>query len=98
MLYALYCKDADNSSEKRRSARPAHLKHLEELNAQQRLLLAGPLLADDSDDPILGFEGSLIVAEFENIAQAKAWIASDPYVTAGVFSSVNIHPFKKVFP
>ncbi len=99
MYYVIYCEDQDDSLEKRRSVRPAHLLRVEELQKQGRLLLAGPLLNDDDENPIIsGFKGSLIVAEFENKEQAKAWAAADPYVTADVYRRVNIIPFKKVFP
>jgi uncharacterized protein YciI len=42
--------------------------------------------------------GSLIVAEFESLAAAKAWIEADPYVTQGVFARVTVKPFKQTFP
>jgi uncharacterized protein YciI len=45
-----------------------------------------------------GFSGSIIVAEFDSLEAATAWADADPYVTEGVFSSVLIKPFKKVFP
>lgn len=44
MYYAIYCEDQEDSFERRRSVRPAHLQRLEELRGQNRLLLAGPLL------------------------------------------------------
>jgi uncharacterized protein YciI len=42
--------------------------------------------------------GSLVVAEFESLEEAKAWADADPYVVAGVYANVNVKPFKKVFP
>jgi len=99
MYYAIYCEDKNDSLEKRRSVRPAHLSRLEDLQQQGRLLLAGPLLNDDDENPIIsGFKGSLIVAEFNSKEEAKAWAAADPYVTADVYQRVNIFPFKKVLP
>lgn len=99
MLYAIYCEDKEDTLEKRRSVRPAHLKRLELLNQQGRLLLAGPLFNDDSDNPITGgFKGSLIIAEFPHIEEATAWAAADPYVTADIYARVTVSPFKKVLP
>jgi uncharacterized protein YciI len=46
----------------------------------------------------LGFIGSLIVADFESLAEARAWADADPYVAAGVYTKVDIFAFKKVFP
>jgi hypothetical protein len=38
------------------------------------------------------------VAEFENLKEARAWADSDPYVEAGVYSSVVVKTFNKVLP
>lgn len=99
MYYAIMCEDHPDSLDKRLSARPDHLAYLESLQNQGRLLLAGPLPAVDAEDPgSAGFQGSLIVAEFADQAAAEEWSQNDPYAQAGVFSSVTIKPFKRVFP
>jgi uncharacterized protein len=99
MLYAIIAQDVENSLQDRLAARPQHLARLTALQDQGRLILAGPHPAIDSDDPgEAGFSGSLIVAEFESIEDAQTWADADPYVAAGVYQSVTIKPFKKVFP
>jgi uncharacterized protein YciI len=45
-----------------------------------------------------GFSGSLIVAKFDDLQQAREWADADPYVNAGVYSSVVVKPFNKVLP
>lgn len=99
MWYAIVGEDVPNSTEKRQAARPAHLERLKTLQNEGRLLIAGPFPAVDSDDPgPLGFAGSLIVADFESLEDARAWAEADPYVSHGVYHSVSVRPFKKVFP
>ena len=99
MLYCIISTDVANSLPLRKGARPAHLTRLEQLQQQGRLVLAGPYPAVDSSDPgEAGFTGSLIVAEFASLAEAKAWADEDPYVAAGVYSEVTVKPFKQVFP
>ena len=99
MFYVIIGEDKENSLEDRLQARPDHLKRLEQLQAEGRLLLAGPMPAVDSEDPgPAGFTGSVIVAEFNDLEGAKAWADADPYVAAGVYASVTVKPFKKVFP
>lgn len=99
MLYAIVGEDIPNSLEKRTAARPAHLKRVDELIAAGKLILGGAFPAIDSIDPgPAGMTGSLIVAEFNSLAEAKAWINADPYVTEGVFAKVTVRPFRKVFP
>ena len=45
-----------------------------------------------------GFSGSLVVAEFDSLEDARAWADADPYVSAGVYGQVVVKPFKKVLP
>lgn len=99
MWYAIIGTDVPNSLEARKSARPAHLDRLNQLQAEGRMLLAGPFPAIDAEDPgPAGFTGSLIVAEFASLADAETWAKADPYMAAGVYSSVAVKPFRKVLP
>ena len=99
MLYAIIAQDVENSLQDRLAARPKHLERLTALQDQGRLILAGPHPAVDSEDPgESGFSGSLVVAEFDSLEDAKAWADADPYVEAGVYGEVTVKPFKKVFP
>lgn len=99
MLYAFVGLDVPDSLDKRLAARPAHLDRLHALQNAGRLLLAGPFPAIDSNDPgAAGFTGSLIVAEFDSLADAQSWADVDPYVAAGVYAAVSVKPFKKVLP
>ena len=99
MWYVIMGEDAPGSLDKRLAARPAHLERLNALQAEGRLLLAGPFPAIDSIDPgPAGFSGSLIVAEFDTLETAQAWADADPYAAAGVYAGVSVKPFKKVLP
>jgi len=97
VYYAILSEDIENSLDKRKSARPAHLDRLNRLADQQRLMLAGPHPSIDSPDPgDAGFSGSLVIAEFDSLEQAQAWADADPYVSAGVYQKVTVKPFKRV--
>jgi uncharacterized protein YciI len=99
MLYAILGRDAPDALAKRRVVRPAHLERMHALVAAGRIVVAGPLPAIDSPDPgPAGFSGSLIVGEFDSLDAARAWIEADPYVTQGVFASVEVFPFVQVVP
>lgn len=99
MWYAIVTEDTPNSLEKRLANRPAHLARLTTMHDQGRLLLAGPFPAIDSIDPgPAGFTGSLIVAEFADLAEATAWANADPFVEAGVYANVSVKPFRKTLP
>jgi len=99
LLYAIISEDNPDSLELRKQTRPAHLKRLQALQDEGRLLLAGPHPAIDAEDPgPAGFTGSLVVAEFPSLQDASDWASSDPYQTAGVYAKVTVKPFRKVFP
>ncbi|MDN5924895.1 MAG: YciI family protein [Xanthomonadales bacterium] len=99
MWYAIIATDHADSLSKRQAARPQHLERLHALLAQGRLRLAGPFPAIDSKDPgSAGFHGSLIVAEFDDLASAHAWAKADPYLAAGVYADVRVEAFVQALP
>lgn len=98
MYYVIFAQDIPNTLEKRLAVREQHLARLKQLQAENRLLTAGPNPAIDDENPgEAGFTGSTVIAQFENLQAAKDWAAEDPYVEAGVYADVIVKPFKKVF-
>ena len=99
MWYAILSEDNENSLPLRATAREAHLARLRSLAADGRLLVAGPHPAVDAQDPgEAGFSGSLVIAEFASLDDAREWADEDPYVAAGVYRKVMVKPFKRVLP
>ncbi len=99
MYYMICATDTPDSLEKRLAARPAHLERLQALKAEGRLFAAGPFPAIDADDPgPAGFTGSLVIAEFASLDEARNWASEDPYVDAGVYDDVVVKPYKLVLP
>ena len=91
MFFIIHCIDKPGHGEVRAGARPAHLEYMK--NAANKLLVAGPTLAEDGE----GMTGSLIIIETEDRAEAEAFTRDDPYTQAGLFESVTIAPWKLVF-
>jgi len=99
MLYAIISQDVANSGPLRAKARPEHLARLEQLRDDGRLIIAGPCPAIDSPNPgPAGFTGSIVIAEFESLDDAKHWAGEDPFTKGGVYESVAVKPFKHVLP
>jgi uncharacterized protein YciI len=99
LFYAILAEDVDDSLERRLAARPAHLARLKALQEDGRLLIAGPHPAIDSAEPgAAGFTGSLVVARFQSLEDARRWADEDPYIEAGVYARVSVKPFLKVLP
>jgi uncharacterized protein YciI len=92
MLFAFVCKDKPGHLNVRMDTRPVHLEHLNKLNAEGTLKMAGPFL-DAEGKP----NGSLVIVSAETIEAAKAIADSDPYTKAGLFESVEVKPFNWVF-
>lgn len=99
MYYVIYSEDVENSLALRLGVREHHLARLKALQAEGRLLVAGPCPAIDSENPgDAGFTGSLIIAEFDSLVSAQQWADQDPYIDAGVYAKVIVKPYKKVLP
>jgi uncharacterized protein len=97
MWYFIQGHDGSGSLPLRRANRPAHLARVQALRDAGRLLVVGPLPAVDAADPgEAGFVGSVIIAEFESLDAARAWAEADPYVVAGAWQRVEVHPFVRV--
>ena len=89
MKFVILGFDGPDGAAKRKVHRPAHLARMEALDAQGRVVLAGPL-TDKT--------GSLIVIEADSLEEAEAFAKEDPYTLQGVFARVEVHPFMQVFP
>ncbi|MBT0726336.1 YciI family protein [Rosenbergiella australiborealis] len=98
MLYVIYAEDNKDSLEKRLTVRAAHLARLQILKDEDRLVVAGPMpIADSEETGHAGFSGSVIIAEFASLDDAQMWANDDPYVAAGIYQTVTVRPFKRVF-
>ncbi len=98
MYYVIFAQDIPDTLSKRLAVREKHLERLKQLQAEDRLLTAGPNPAIDDENPReAGFTGSTVIARFNSLEEAKQWASQDPYVEAGVYGEVIVKPFKKVF-
>ncbi|MEP2642667.1 YciI family protein [Roseobacter sp.] len=88
MLVALIAHDKPGALAIRQENRPAHVDYLKSSGPVQQ---AGPLL-----DAAGEMAGSLIILDVDDMAQAEAWVAADPYGKAGLFASVDLIPWNRV--
>ncbi len=90
MHFVITCIDKAGQPELRQANRPDHINHL--VKHEDCIVAAGPTL--DGETP----NGSVLIMEFDDLDGAQAFADGDPYYKAGVFESVSIKPWKKVFP
>ena len=67
MYYVIFAQDIPGTLEKRLAVREQHLARLKQLQAEGRLLTAGPNPAIDDENPgEAGFTGSTVIAQFKS--------------------------------
>ena len=91
MHFVISCTDKPGQPDLRPSKRGEHIEYLK--SHADKIVAAGPTLGE-GDVP----NGSLLIMDFEDVQAAQAFAEGDPYSKAGVFESVGITPWKKVFP
>jgi uncharacterized protein YciI len=91
VIFALLCQDKPGHLHTRLDTRSSHLKWLDGLNKQGKVRLAGPFLGEDGKPT-----GSLILIEADDMDAAREIASADPYVSAGLFSNVEIKAFSWV--
>ncbi|HTM61689.1 MAG TPA: YciI family protein [Burkholderiales bacterium] len=91
-MYAIICFDRPDSAKLRDAHRAAHVEFLN-ANAA-RIVFGGPLKSTAEG----ASTGALIVVDCATREEAEALIGADPFKKGGVYESVSIRAFKKVFP
>jgi uncharacterized protein YciI len=91
-MFAVTCKDKPDHLQTRLDNRAAHLAYMAANIG--KVVIGGPLQSDDRQTMI----GSLLVLDIADRAELDAFLAEDPYAKAGLFESVTVTAFKKVFP
>jgi uncharacterized protein YciI len=80
--------DADAPA-RRLAVRPSHLEGIQPLVDRGNILVGGAIL-DESGTMV----GSVLLTDFESREDLDAWLADDPYVTSGVWSQVDVRPYR----
>lgn len=91
-MYALICFDRADSAPLRDKHRAAHQEFLQKNSS--RIVFGGPL-KNVADGPSTG---ALIVVDCATREEAEAFIGADPFHRGGVYESVAVRAFKRVFP
>ena len=92
MHFVISCRDKPDHQDVRMENRPAHVDYLKSHSG--KIVAAGPTLGEAPEQ----MTGSVLIMEFGSLAEVEEWAANDPYAKAGLFESVTITPWKKVFP
>jgi uncharacterized protein YciI len=89
MLFVIIGYDGPDGAKLRPGVRPAHLENLKPLLEQGRMIVGGPF-TDGA--------GSLMIVDMESEAEAWEFARNDPYTKHGIFTRLEVRPFRKVVP
>ncbi len=89
--YVIIARDGNDKDalDRRMDTRPVHLSGAKQLKANNQFILGGAMLNDAGQ-----MEGSVMIVQFETDEQFQHWYNNEPYITAGVWRSIEIKPFK----
>jgi uncharacterized protein YciI len=93
-LFVIIGRDGADGAARRDQHRAAHVAHIEALDRAGRILLAGTPRNETNDASV----GVVIVFEACDLDEAREIANRDPFVTGGVFESLTVAPFKRVYP
>lgn len=83
MQFIVKAYDGEGMLEKRMAVRPRHLEGMNKLG--KHIICAGGLL-----DDVGKMKGSVLVLEFDSRAELDDYLASEPYITEGVWEIVEV--------
>ena len=91
MQFVVIARDGTDreAPERRLAIRPAHLDAIRSYVDHGNIAVGGAIL--DASDAMVG---SVLLVEFPTREALDGWLAADPYVTAGVWRDVEVHPFR----
>jgi uncharacterized protein len=79
----------EDALDRRKRTRPSHLESIAPLVDAGNVLVGGAILSEGDD-----MVGSMLLVDFPAMEDVDAWLARDPYVTAGVWQEIEVHPFR----
>ena len=83
MQFIVKAYDGEGMLEKRMAVRPRHLGGMNKL--RKHIICAGGLLDDAGK-----MKGSALVLEFDSRAELDDYLASEPYITEGIWEKVEV--------
>jgi uncharacterized protein YciI len=74
---------------RRMDVRPHHFDAAKQLKFEGHFILGGAILNEEGH-----MIGSTMIMQFEDEEQLEAWKQNEPYITQGVWETVDVKPFK----
>ena len=89
--YVIIARDGkdDKAPDRRMETRPLHLAGASRLKANNNFIIGGAFLNDAGQ-----MVGSVMIVQFETEDDFTNWYNNEPYITGGVWTTIEVTPFK----
>ena len=88
MYFVVFATDQPGKAALRVQTKARHREHLDHPPDGVHVLQTGPWLDGAGEEA-----GSLLILEAASKAQIEAFMQTDPYVEAGIFAHIEVHPW-----
>jgi uncharacterized protein YciI len=79
----------EEALQRRMDTRPRHLEGARKLKSEGHYVTGGAILDDEGR-----MKGSVMILQFETEEAFRHWYAHEPYITEGVWKSIEVKPFR----
>ena len=79
----------DDALNRRKEVRPLHLAGAKKLKNNGNFVIGGAMLDDNSN-----MRGSIMIVQFETQADFQNWYDNEPYITGGVWKTIEVKSFR----
>lgn len=89
--YVIIAEDGkdDESLERRKNVRPVHLAGARKLKENNNFVVGGAMLDNEGN-----MRGSVMIVQFETQEEFQKWYDNEPYITSGVWKTIEVKPFR----
>jgi len=89
--YLIIARDGkdDEALNRRKEARPLHLVGAKKLKENGNFVIGGAILDDENN-----MRGSIMIVQFESQEDFQIWYNNEPYITKGVWKTIEVKPFR----
>ena len=79
----------DEALDRRKEVRPLHLAGAKKLKANGNFVIGGAMLDEENN-----MRGSIMIVQFESQEDFQKWYDNEPYITGGVWKTIEVKPFR----
>jgi len=79
----------DEALKRRKEVRPLHLAGAKKLKEGGNFVIGGAMLDDENN-----MRGSIMIVQFETQDDFQRWYDNEPYITKGVWKTIEIKSFR----